>query len=60
MKKDTERMPLPPGRQPSPAEKEAKAPARRRHRIEQAERDVEGGLKDTDRRGVPNDVPPKK
>jgi hypothetical protein len=60
MRKDTERMPLPPGPKPSAAEKEAKAPARRRHRIEQAERDVEGGLKDTDRRGVPNEVPAKK
>jgi hypothetical protein len=29
----------------------------RRKRIEQARRDVERGLKDTDRRGTPNDVP---
>jgi hypothetical protein len=32
----------------------------RRKRIEQARRDVEGGRKDTERRGVPNDVPVKR
>jgi hypothetical protein len=33
-----------------------RAPLRRR-RIAQAERDVARGLKDTERRGAPNDVP---
>lgn len=32
----------------------------RRKRIRQAARDVEQGLKDTEKRGVPSDVPAKK
>jgi hypothetical protein len=32
----------------------------RRQRIAQAEKDVRRGLKDTERRGIPNDVPAKK
>ncbi len=32
----------------------------RRKRVRQAARDVEQGLKDTERRGLPNDLPVKK
>jgi hypothetical protein len=32
----------------------------RRRRIVQAAKDVQRGLKDTERRGIPNDVPSKK
>jgi hypothetical protein len=32
----------------------------RRKRIGKAARDVERGLKDTERRGIPNDVPAKR
>lgn len=32
----------------------------RRQRIVQAEKDVRRGLKDTERRGTPNDVPARK
>lgn len=48
-------------RSPSPATKNTGAPPKgvplRRKRIEQARRDIERGVKDTERRGVPNDVP---
>jgi hypothetical protein len=32
----------------------------RRRRIAQAAKDVQRGLKDTERRGIPNDIPTKK
>jgi hypothetical protein len=38
---------------------EAKVDPKRRQRIARAESDVERGLKDTERRGVPSDVPNK-
>jgi hypothetical protein len=34
-----------------------KPPPLRRRRIRRAAKDVEKGLKDTERRGIPNDVP---
>jgi hypothetical protein len=37
-----------------------KRPSLRRRRIAQAATDVTRGLKDTERRGVPSDVPSKK
>ena len=37
-----------------------KRPPLRRQRIAQAEKDVRRGLKDTERRGIPNDLPAKK
>jgi hypothetical protein len=39
--------------------KKSKVPLRRQ-RIRQAEKDVSRGLKDTERRGVPSDVPARK
>lgn len=49
---------------PRPRTKTSAAPRNgaplRRKRIERARRDVERGLKDTERRGSPNDVPVKR
>jgi hypothetical protein len=53
-------VPLPHERDESAHPGESKVPPQRRARIERAAEDVERGLKDTDRRGTPNDVPAKK
>ena len=47
------KTPRPPG---GPSTRPGGVPLKRPH-IERARRDVERGLKDTDRRGTPNDVP---
>lgn len=49
-------MPRPRPRTKTSAAPRNAAPLRRK-RIEQARRDVERGVKDTERRGVPSDVP---
>jgi hypothetical protein len=43
-----------------PTSRPGKSRFLRRKRIVKAERDVERGLKDTDRRGIPNDLPAKR
>jgi hypothetical protein len=55
----SDRMRLPHERDESPrqAADPARAPAGSREKIEQAARDIERGLVDTERRGTPNDVP---
>ena len=55
----SDRMRLPHERDESPrqAAGPARAPAGSKEKIEQAARDIERGLVDTERRGTPNDVP---
>jgi hypothetical protein len=55
----SDRMRLPHERDESPhqAADPARAPAGSTEKVEQAARDIERGLVDTERRGTPNDVP---
>jgi hypothetical protein len=61
MQKSNERpdRALPHERDESAHPTETKVDPKRRQRIGQAKQDVERGLKDTERRGVPSDVPSK-